>query len=689
MTQQSTSAVAQRYTNPLQYADGVAHTAPDPFVLEYLGEYWCYSSCADGVQVSRSADLVHWDRLGTCYTEAGRKEYWAPSVILIDGTLYMYVSDMPEDSDNHHEQIMRVATADRPEGPFECVTTLFDGFAIDSQVVRGADGTMYLLYADNQRAGVSLDRPGTSVMIDRLDTPTSRVGNPRPLILPTRDEEIFARNRFGDGRDWHTIEGATLFTHRDQAYITYSGNSFTNETYFVGYAQAALSGDTPLDELDWRKHAGYGTFDPLIHRRGHVEGTGHNSIIKAPNGVDDWIIYHARERIPELSGDETERRQMCIDPIDYMEGELRTVAPTRDPQWAPAKPDVEDMFGGDDRDLHDDGNWRVLSGMATVSGHQLETSLHGVFRAILREERPWNTYLASFWAKASTADAGGRFGFAVAYKDERNHAELVWDAGDRRFRLLGAVDGVHREFASSQREMPYLDPAQWHRWAVTRTFGTCELRVDDMPIIRADIPLDGGAIGLFSQYTSTRFAAMRVTDHADLWGERLADIGRELRIVDGALSFDERGARVWKDRPVRCEREFLPPSAVQSTTGVRYVFDVAFDRADGTLEIMLPNATVTADAEHVGVTGDEGSAMPAAVERTDNPAEARRDRYGRILCTIIIETQGGTTSIRTREVIWTFDNVRTDNERSVAENRLTCTLNGASLTGYCRTSINH
>ena len=37
------------------------------------------------------------------------------------------------------------------------------------QVVYGDDGQLYLLYADNQVTGLSDDRPGTSVMIDRRE----------------------------------------------------------------------------------------------------------------------------------------------------------------------------------------------------------------------------------------------------------------------------------------------------------------------------------------------------------------------------------------------------------------------------------------------------------------------------------------------------------------------------------------
>ena len=189
------------YTNPVPYADGKSHTAPDPFVLKYRDLYYCYATDEHGILVSTSPDMVHWTSHGFCYTEAGRRNFWAPSVILINGVFHMYFSNMPAEETDTHTEIMRVAVSEDPLGPFEKKAELFNTFAIDSQVVYGDDGQLYLLYADNQVTGLSDDRPGTSVMIDRLASPYSRENKPRPLIVPTMDEEIFARNRFGDGCD--------------------------------------------------------------------------------------------------------------------------------------------------------------------------------------------------------------------------------------------------------------------------------------------------------------------------------------------------------------------------------------------------------------------------------------------------------------------------------------------------------
>ena len=41
------------YTNPVPYADGKSHTAPDPFVLKYRDLYYCYATDEHGILVSK------------------------------------------------------------------------------------------------------------------------------------------------------------------------------------------------------------------------------------------------------------------------------------------------------------------------------------------------------------------------------------------------------------------------------------------------------------------------------------------------------------------------------------------------------------------------------------------------------------------------------------------------------------
>ena len=663
---------ARAYSNPVPYADGKAHTAPDPFVIRYRGTYYCYATDEHGVLVSTSPDMVHWQSHGYCYTEAGRKNFWAPSVILLNGVFHMYFSNMPEEETDTHTEIMRVCVSADPLGPFEKKAELFGTFAIDSQVVMGDDGQLYLLYADNQAVGLSDVRPGTSVMIDRLVTPYRREGAPRPLILPTMDEEIFARNRFGDGRDWHTVEGATYFAHRDKAFITYSANAYEHEDYFVGYTVAGLPArpaDTHIDELAWLKQLNNGHFDPLLIRSDKVEGTGHNSIVKAPNGVDDWIVYHGRNAADELYVG-TEQRVMRIDPLYYAEGLLDTDGPTDDERDAPLAAGVTADFAAGVP-----AGWTVRSGEAAAAGSDGAPALaivpEGRFDALSPLDSATQTI--GVWAKGQVTPLGAEYGLIVRYADENNRTDVIVDMGRHRLLVVDIVAGIRRCVATS---LPAdLDMTTWHELVAIRAYGQLEVRVDDRHLAYATISAGEGASGLTAVATAAEFSAFRATDHVDLWGSGLADMSHEI-VADGGVELSDQGLGPRRVRPVSWRM-------TEPADGNRYVLDFALDSDAAEVLIGVDGYRIALTGTRAEVLRDgvsvEGNAEPVRLREVAD--DVRRDEQGRALRTIRIAVANDTLRIHMRGHGWSlpFD--------GVDEDCIQVTLDRSRLIGYTRTSL--
>ena len=102
------------------------------------------------------------------------------------------------------------------------------------------------------------------------------------------------RNRFGDGKDWHTIEGAFWFREGDWQYLMYSGGCYDNESYHIGYAAARLD-EEDLTKVDFIKHTAGGAFAPVLIKNDFEEGTGHHSVIKYKG--EYYAIYHGRDPI--------------------------------------------------------------------------------------------------------------------------------------------------------------------------------------------------------------------------------------------------------------------------------------------------------------------------------------------------------------------------------------------------------
>jgi GH43 family beta-xylosidase len=213
---------------------------------------------------------------------------------------------------------LRVAVADDPLGPFHDMgvdLTPGERFAIDASPFRDVDGTCYLFYARDELEG---DRVGTMLAVDVLESMTALRGEPRSVLRPSDDWQLFRRGRSMYGRtyDWHTLEGPCVVRHDGRYWCFYSGGSWETPTYAVGYAVA----DSPLGP--WTEPPG--ATHLLQSVDGHVLGPGHNSITSTPDG-QDVVVYHAWD--PARSA-----RRMCIDPLVWTADGPRVLGPT----WQPA-----------------------------------------------------------------------------------------------------------------------------------------------------------------------------------------------------------------------------------------------------------------------------------------------------------------------------------------------------------------
>ena len=289
----------------------------DPFILESNGRFYIYTTGKDGIYAYSSDKLAEgWKFEGRVFefTKSDVHDYWAPSVIEIDGTYYMYCSfefydDVPDEGGHH--QAMHVSSSKNPLGPFENAKQLLHPFSIDSHVVKNENG-LFIFYSTNV---FNVERPGTIIVVDRLLDPETPEGKPVPVVVPSIDEEIFRRDRYKKGTHWHTIEGAFYFKEGDWQYVMYSGSCYENETYFIGYARAKTD-ETDLTRIKFEKYPDDKTYAPVLRSNEWEEGTGHHSMIKHEG---QWYaIYHARNA--EADGLDGDRRNARICRLNVYDG---------------------------------------------------------------------------------------------------------------------------------------------------------------------------------------------------------------------------------------------------------------------------------------------------------------------------------------------------------------------------------
>jgi beta-xylosidase len=287
----------------------------DPFIFESKGRFYIYTTGDDGIYAYEADDLFgEWKFHGRVFTYPDVEDFWAPSVIEVDGTYYMYCSfefygDTPDKGG--HRQTMHVSQSDNPLGPFTNPKQLLHPFSIDSHVVKNESG-LFIFYSTNRFDG---DRPGTYIVVDRLIDPTTAQGKPVTMVVPSLDEDIYMHDRYQKGVNWHTIEGAFYFKEGDWQYLMYSGNCYQKPTYYIGYARAKTD-ETDLTKIKFEKYPDDNTYQPVMAANEFEEGTGHHSMIKYKG---QWYaVYHARDIEDDgLNGD---RRNARICKLNVKDG---------------------------------------------------------------------------------------------------------------------------------------------------------------------------------------------------------------------------------------------------------------------------------------------------------------------------------------------------------------------------------
>lgn len=413
-----------QFCNPVKFKDGKRHTNPDPFVLRWCGKYYCYSTDAKGVNLSISSDLVNWEYLGLCISEKGYKDYWAPAVIYINGKFYMYYSNIKIDEVEGHNIWLKVAVADNPKGPFIWQKTFFDEFSIDAHPVIW-NSQLYMFYSVNNIIGTEEKKAGTIIVMDKMLSPLEFAGERKVVLLPSIEQEIFQKNRFNDGRDWYTLEGAATVVHGDKCFLTYSANAYLNVDYFVGYAVAKVK--ESLLDMTWKKLPSDYEWKPVLRKNDVVEGTGHNVIVKAPNMVDDWIVYHGR-RSDEKLVVAKEQREMRIDRLFFSGDKIVCFGPTQHDIEAPGKA------------------WKQIENR--------EITFPAFF------EINESCLKAEVWISAKKQHIGCKYDLYLACVDKRNYVKMEFHSGRGNLYIWECIGGINRliESLSLPKDFTYSVP---------------------------------------------------------------------------------------------------------------------------------------------------------------------------------------------------------------------------------------
>jgi GH43 family beta-xylosidase len=322
------------YKNPVISVRGVDHG--DPAVLKYNGVYYLYHTGGFEVPVYRSMNLVDWEECGVALRASEDRNHWAqidlwaPEVIYENGTFYMYVTGAVKTEDgraNDHIRRIGVATSDSPLGPFILFPTpLTSEWSIDAHPFKDEDGTYYLFY--NVRNEYTLG-PGGYIgcgnVVDRMVSLTELSGNPTMVVKP---EFLWEGNK---DKTWFWNEGPFVVKRKGVYYQMYSAGHFADETYGVYYAASSVPmGNNGMNDQSWTKWQGG---KAILQTNEYCLGPGHHVVVKGPNGMDDYVVYHGYEK-----GEHVRERRVRVGRMEWREDKIWIEPPSGDEIPVPKRP---------------------------------------------------------------------------------------------------------------------------------------------------------------------------------------------------------------------------------------------------------------------------------------------------------------------------------------------------------------
>lgn len=312
---------AATYTNPI-----IGRSLPDPTVIRARdGMFYLYATeDIHNTPIYRSPDLVHWDFVGTAFTDATRPKkidgnLWAPDINYINGKYVLYYSKSKWGGE--WECGIGVATADYPEGPFTDVDSLFTSKgigvqnSIDPFYIEDEDtGQKYLFWGSFRGIyAIELSDDGLSV----------KEGAKKVQISAGRTEATY------------------IIRHDGYYYLIGSAGSCCeglNSSYNLLVARSKnILG--PYVNRNGTKALNDG-FSQLLVGSNKVKGPGHNAEFMEDDNGTFYIIYHGYEVSDPDGG-----RKVFMDPIIWDRGGWPTVRNMRPSEKAAAPVFRHDVEG--------------------------------------------------------------------------------------------------------------------------------------------------------------------------------------------------------------------------------------------------------------------------------------------------------------------------------------------------------
>lgn len=509
------------------YKNPIACGFQDPAAVEYRGEYYLYQSFITDVSAYKSRDLLSWTYAGRVFRHPQGHVIWAPEMRVVNGQFLLFISDL---QDTCLKPRIRIAGATSPMGPFALLTTIPGGgtainisACIDPNLLVTSSGDNYLFGAWFPGGG---DGCGDSwIRTWKLSSAGTDSGSaPLTASEPSLSWES------------NVNEGPEAYEHKGQVYVLYSANGSDRPDYCIGCLK------TPLSTLsNWSSTATwFKSTSPVFAKRGPgtspavfpcgtgdagVWGPGHGMVVRGPNAVEEWFVYH-RKRNTGVNWD----RDLAIDRLFWMRPNYVSGADVGDnvfingptdstdavPARAPSAATFADWFDAGANTGKAPRGWTQLSGSWTITsdGSFLQSQTDAELKVALTAPQAPDQVVEA-WVKLATGQStGAKAGLCVYIGPSQIVMFAVGASGSSPAaftRVLNGSDGGWVKLPITLTSANY-DFTKYHKLRLERVASQCTVYLDERKMGSVQCFQGNASSGLFCESAQAEFDGYRVTN---------------------------------------------------------------------------------------------------------------------------------------------------------------------------------